>query len=382
MRRSGIAVLLGAMTVLCAYRPPPSAAQLPKVCQALSIYKAKDFVDQRVHVLAASFDFKNNGGSNLPNGTYSHPTSSNTPLPGPIATDLQNAFQLAPDYLKAELCLHTTKENQVAQVEIYIDPSPPSPKAPFAWSFWEEPADNQGDLYGRFIGISESLWTDNTFPQNLEGLERFILEKLLKVSPPGGLHPSLSDVVASVAVSGVPGTVSDRALLLVAVLGREMGLIINRDRVQPYADTLRVPKICNGQTIPFRGYSWNPTLAKKILTGDIHHLGTERMASDHKQNRYVMPGMLRRQLHLTTPNYSSIATNISTVYGTEWADLLAEATPTDDFAETYRLMVLRDAIHDQGGVLEITVKFTSGQPANMIQNLGNGTLASKAICAR
>jgi len=413
MRASGIAALLGAAVVLCACHSyvasgggqNKSTAQISPICtqHAIGINSGAEFVSKRVRILAARFDFANNGGSGLgisapPPGSYSAPSAGSIPT-GQEANDIADAFELAPQYLQAELCLHVTKQasNGIPfniPVEIYIDRWAQPPDAPFAWSFWEEPRKGQGTQYGRFIGISESLWSNPSFPQDLSGLEQFILEQLLGVSPPSGPHPALSDVVPSVAVSGVPNTVNNRALLLVAVLGREMGLIINRDRVQPGDYTDAVSPICNGK--PFRDYSWITTLASKPLIGDIHKLGAEhRAATDHRRTQYVMPDMILDHLHLESPNYKAIATDISTVYGTqaypgppynpEWADLLAEATPTDDFAETYRMMVLRDAVgKDAAGnyKLAVTLTFNDGRSdsTNVIANLGKGTLSYKTNC--
>ena len=398
MRTSAISVVLGAATLLWAcqkplqppteshrYQGPPPGRTAPAACVEKGITDGGSFVAQRVSVLK-SFAFLDNG---YVNGHYIRPQSEPNPPPDPYFSDLADAFDAAPLYLAAALC-----DPRLVQY-VYIDKQNPTP---FGWSYWEVrdpslPEGGQADGTGRFIAVGSSLW--NPQPESLANFETGILRKLLKVDP----GPVYGEVTISTR-SDPAATGRRDPLTLIAVLAREVGLMIN------FQDKVAVTPICDGRL--FQSISWKP-IRHFSEVGHIHLLGEENdpafvqhlrpskrpsdirqffrdvfpvdttAAADALAQIYgVVPERHRRDGNGAATERQDIARRTGLV---DWADLLAAATPDDDFVETYRMIALSDA-----GVTSLVVPFATTPPtsADAIANLTarDSPLARKVVCVR
>lgn len=316
----------------------------------------KDFVAAKVHMLA-DFDFTNNGGTSN-GGVYTAPTVLVEQTPDSYATDFAAAFDLAPPYLKTALCQDVD--------DVFLDlKNRVKNGAPFGWAFWEVPPDQDQGLR-RYIAVGGALWTTNPDGTQfgLSDLEMLILNQLLP-----NTQGKLFD---GVEVSGLAAA-NPRLAALLAVLAREVGLILSNDAVWPKGS-------CDSD---FGNISWSGNV--RPVKGVIQLLHDQVPSGDpNTQRRGKSPSPSEI---LTLFQRSPVAGEqaLARIYGAgpatgnvEWADLLADALPTDDVAETYRMMVLRDA-----GVTHIIVPLKSPQGdlyPDTITNLGRPVLAAKVQC--
>jgi hypothetical protein len=399
MRASTLSIVLGAALLLGSchkplpppteshrYQGPPPGRSAPAACIAAGIIDGGRFVAERVRVLK-SFAFLDNG---YVNGHYVRPQYEPGPPPDPYFSDLADAFDAAPLYLAEALC------NPSLVQWVFIDKANPTP---FGWSYWEIrdpslPEGGQADGTGRYIAVGSSLWNPQLV--SLANFETGILEKLLKVEP----GPVYREVTVSTRSDSSSGGRQD-TLTLIAVLAREVGLMIN------FENRVATARICSG--LPFQSFSWKP-IHKFSEVGHIHLLGEENDPAFVQHRRPARrPSEIRQFFKDVFPvDTTAAADALAQIYGVkadrhrrdgddraaterqdlgrrtgavEWADLLADATPDDDFVETYRMIALNDA-----GVTSLVVPFATNPPtsADAIANLTarNSPLTGKVTCVR
>jgi hypothetical protein len=325
-----------------------------------------------VRRLAKSFPFATNGYDPV-TGAYTPPSPEPNAPPDPWYSDLADAFERAPPYFAAELCTEVQY--------VFIDPFTQYDVAPFGWAYWEVknlPLDSkgkqqqdQGNGTGRWIAVGQRVWDS---AETLAGLEESILQYLLGVGP----VPPLVYGQIQVAPSTAPAPGEPEILALVAILAREMGFIIN------FNHDVATSKICDGNT--FASISWKPNkpFSQK---GRIHRIGDEANPAfiDHKRS-FKLPTEIKK-LYDSIPSLDHVnaAAELARIYGVpppvEWANLLADTTPDDDFIETYRMVTLINS-----GLGSLTVPFATISPtsANVVDNFRNGgrPLADKVKCIR
>jgi hypothetical protein len=347
----------------------------PAACRAAGINDSVGFVNQRVRMLK-SFAFLNNGYG--ADGRYHRPVFDPDPPREPYFSDLRTAFETAPDYLAEKLCTLTQF--------VFIDPQSYD-RAPYGWSYWEvngAPQGPQADGTGRYIAVVQSVW--NPPGLTLAGLEQLVFTKVLNIAP-GSVFGDVTTSPPSVArLDGRPDP-----LFLVAILAREIGLMINfQYDVTTRKDDGVANRICNGNT--FQSISWKP-IKPFSEKGHIHLLGEEvDPAFVVPRQRVARPSDIRRLYDNVFPqDFPAAAAALAQIYGVaaarpqrarragqagavEWANMLATATPDDDFVETYRMVALQDA-----GVTALNVTFLTRPQttsADVIANLDGSPLSS------
>lgn len=355
--------------------------------QAQPCSTGDQFADQ-VQILD-SFDFANNGGTSR-GGSYTAPVSKGSlktliskPPSSYLGTiyqqyhdDIAAAFDAAPLYLKVALC---SLERQVIKGKVvpgvFIDPED---QAPFAWSFWE--VSGQGAGSGRYVAVGAKAWRIHP-SLNLSSLEELLLTDLLGENAVGSLFSTPQVNPASSEIYGT-GQGSPTNLALMAMLAREVGLIMYHDHVDATASRGPLPNICtnsNGSNAPFQSYSWN-VKTMPTSSGRIQKLGEEiNSATAEWKNKqaYVMPSTIRQNVNQAPPGNNATQINqFKSIYMgvqatnnlPEWADLLSVATPYDDFAETFRLMALHDSVAGTNtpSLIDVTITLLNSDNLGLI----------------
>jgi hypothetical protein len=336
----GLALLM--LTANCSRITPPPNPVRPADVLATCLADNGTTFAQHVYLLTY-FDFKNNGGTDLSPPQYS-PPNYNYPSPTPVApqyaADMAGAFAIAPPQLKLALCTLALDQNhKTAPTGVFIDPND---QAPFAWSFWEVPGQDNGT--GRYIAVSTKLWR-RAHGLGLDRLEELILDQLLGENARGrGVIHSVYDGVL-VTPNDTTDTSSPSKLALMEILAREVGLIIYHDKVAAQAANASAPTPCldsANRPVAFQSFSW--TSDSLVTPGHIQSLGEETNQSiAQTKMKYPLPSSLRstsNQYPAVNPRW--VAKQIDAIYnGGDLADLAADTTPYDDFAETFRLTMLK-----------------------------------------
>jgi len=329
-------------------------------CGAASL--AAGFLTKISYLKTPGFDPVTNGGTGNGAGLYNPPQSDATPVPSNYVALFRKAFTIAPGGLQTALCMVNN---------VYID----TMYDPDGWAFWEAPPQapqGQGKL---FIGISERLLSKlvQPAPLTLSDLEAGILRGLV-LNLPNGVTFSKGDPRQDTP-----------EMALLAVLAHEMGHLL-------FADQLNTIESCG-----FFANSWTGALA---FPDRFHQFGIDNPAALHKNGepyKDEIESDFRR--HRTYDGIQKLGTlyganisapnshNPSSATSTAWVSLFSAVAPDEDFAETYKLVVLRNA--QQGEALtSLTLQFpdtsttnvSNALPVNIVANMNSAALQTKARC--
>lgn len=333
--------------------PAPVALNVPTDCSGNGINNGNDFAS-KVHFLSG-FKF----AENLDDPDYTPPNPGAALKQGdtpPYYEDMAAAWEASPQYLKGALCVLATAKDH----GVFIDKDS---QTPFAWSFWEVPSNGgvpgQRKGQGRYIAIGAAVWTLPK-PFNAQALEELVLNKVLGSGAQGKIFGAVP--ISPIAPESKS---SPTNLALMEMLAREVGLMLYHDYVN------RADKLCSGAH--FESISWNSTWPIDY-TGVIHQLSDEADLVHIKRKHYNQGYTLK---NLQSNNGPALLENVyAGLQGPEFADLLAFLTPFNDFAETFRLMML------QASLTSMTLQIPNESPVQILQNLSskNTFLSQKVSC--
>lgn len=329
--------------------PPPSSVSAAQAPPSIPSTPPCDITAKVFLPPAGGASFANNF---MPNGSYTRPMPTTHASAG-VRQDIQAVFSISPLYLQQELC---------GLNFILIDDSP---GAPYGYAFWE--GKNQGDGTGHWIGLSPGVWTDQL---SLIAYQSAILQDLLNIGSRTGYQGSYTPKYISAATTGTL-PIDDWHYALLAIIAHEMGHWLWHSKCSDGQD-----RVCDAN---FSRGGWG-----KI--GDVpslHDFGRPFARSKHAGG---------------TPNYYEIlddfhvrtdATKLRRIFGRDHNFLPLPAQliiyPTffgslaidEDFAETYKLMVLNDS-----NVISLVVELTDDvrDVADVMVNLTypSSTLLQKA----
>ena len=279
---------------------------------------------------------------------------SGSPATGtPEASQLQQAFDLAPPWFRSALCTDVDI--------IFIDPTDygPGPGHPLSdpelgWAFWEATTPRQGSGTHTFIGISKaSFYSDDS--ADLRSFERTVFTSLL---PKQSSYPSFMPRFAS-------GVQDGRSLALLAILAHEMGHLfwhVTCDNRMNQTNQRGCFKEFHALGWSSVGTAWNGANGR-----GIHFFGTELPGATHRA------GTSPQEVLRDVPPYDKVRQALQSGV---WASVFGSVAPDEDTAETYKLLVLVGA----NQFSDIDINFNDGASNNWNANssLQNGALCQKA----
>ncbi len=236
------------------------------------------------------------------------------------------------------------------------------------WAYWEEGSQGQGNGVGRFIALSQSLWTPPGF--GVAGLEERFASHLL----PNGV------VTGVTAVPPDPGPTSgptNQALLL--ILAREAGFVLERN-----LDAGVLGYRCSPKPT-FSEYSWssNPP-AKPAYLGQIRYFGHEQTFAHHLNS--LLPTSQDINRNILQRHSPQLHEDIERIYGVlsvmpnpEFVDLIVAWGPDQDFISLFGKSMLTELTPP---VTQLRVTFNDGNSADEIANLKKPALSAKEVCLR
>jgi hypothetical protein len=316
--------------------PPIATGQAPMFlsCASQGIDYINDpsnagnaFVSTKVSFLPSGFDPRATGKYNSP--------QCNSRVSDPYLTSLSNAFRIAPPFFKEHLCgLTCVFINQ----EVCQDPQNCTidEVAANSWGFREQ--QSQSNAAGRYIATSQGLWNRGSSPDNLSDYETKVLNRLLASAATSGLKHD----------PAMPNNGPEMTVL--AALAHELGHVrwFDANVMVPggnYEFTYTIP--CVNSTTSFFDNSWYYSNTAYLQTPNRW-----RYFGDWPDVTWV----INRNLdHKNDPKFLNIFGNISDpkkfgkinnglhLANQPWASFFGSRTPDEDFVETYRLWVLRDA---------------------------------------
>lgn len=369
MKRSLI-VLFAAGVALVGYAcvPPPPA---PIVGSPTTPCR----IEAKIAQLTPGFDPPNYGNcvQNLPcsypdptHFVTSHPTGNFTQEVKAIAA----AFSASTPRFQAALC---------GLNAIYLN-TDQNPNSPLAWGMRERLYPQAGGGFREHIAISSArLDAVMTSPTPFADNEKFVLIGLMQPSlyppspitqlPPGSVNweNAVSYTAAPDPASSDPSTRSEIAIM--GILAHEMGHIVWFDKVIPDGQLITNQATPSGD--PFSKISWK---VQSHIRG-FHGFGQANNNADPRRPP-VAPDLKRDLRNGCT---SCASSDLSKIYGGEWASLFASVAPDEDFVETYKLLVLADKFGGPLHSLSITIPNIVQSP-DILGNLYNPgtTLYQKA----
>jgi len=278
------------------------------------------------------------------------------------------AYAVAPPFFQASLCsLHA----------IYIDTDTAQNKAS-AWGMRER-------LYPHpfpdHIGISAAALTLLASSQSpYATYEKNVLDSLLNLPPPQSFLESHrrrragASWVDEITFIASPDPVvtplltpAQTAIPVLGILAHEMGHILWLDQIiDPSGSPVTNDPTPTPATDHFSAISWG---AREHTRG-FHAFGESNDYADPTRPPAI--GNVLQDLHASCT--SCAADHLNKIYSGEWASLFATVAPVEDFAETYKLMVLTG---NSGGPLQslsISVPGTNGSlpySKDILYNLNN-----------
>jgi hypothetical protein len=227
------------------------------------------------------------------------------------------AFKAAPPYFREELC---------RLKYAFVDSS-----GAFDWGFWEAPDQRDpGNEKKHRRSLSYITLYKNTISEALQSPtgkpladhENAILTLLLGMN-------------AQQVVNYKSATPDTTGLAILAALAHEMGHVLwFRERAEQWDD-------CTTDNDDFFFGSWSTVAPLPHRT----HLAKEYpTGSQHANGETAVTAIAQHQPSVASPEVQVIYTN------GVWASLFAAVDPDEDFAETYKLQVLKDAAELGGHV--------------------------------
>ncbi len=298
MIRHGLLASITLITAVCfACMPNPNPPQ--------PIQPVSSCAFSRITVLPASFD-----PSQPPDdpGINDPPASSTVP-PANVQNDLNAAFAIAPAFFKSQLC---------GLDGIYITAGPEP------WGY------RNRDNGHRFIALPMSLWAGSGPAQNLSEYENGVVRRLLR----GWTGPK--------HVPGNNNPANTSAMAVLAALAHEFGHVLFYDTfVSPPGSAPHYENFCGGT---FFADSWQalpaPPIWRQFGTPTGQHKADD-MQTTTLYNLVPPPaGDPRGAAAMLLRIYSLTGTGQPTG---RWAGLFASFSPDEDFVETFKFFVLRNA---------------------------------------
>lgn len=302
--------------------------------QAACIDNADDFLKDKVRALpSGGFNLANNGGSG-PDGTgqYRAPQFSSGPIGEPHAGALKTAFLVAPEWFKSALCNLPTY--------ILLDEGNLSDSNLAAWWFHE--VENQGQ--NKYVGISQNLINQST---SLSTYESEILWDLLGANSaePGPRYSSAPD---------------DLTRTLLSALSHEIGHLSYFIHCEK--DAFNAPQKCRD----FQNESWKDKGLKPVIHPFGKPLRRSRPIDPNSAYLRVVADYVEDP---DTPRLLGLVYGVGQNSRKEWGTLLSTVAVDEDFAETYKLMVLRSS-----NVTQLTIRpVFSSSAVNVMTNLCGAT---------
>ena len=329
-----LGVFVGLALVACAPSAPPqiqglAAPRLAAVC-ALPTFQSK------LHFLAQTtppFSLPASGFQKAP------PVDATRNVDGPVASDLTDAFNAAPDFFKNQLC---------NLAGIYIDRTgcssydPSScngrPPADALWAF--RAFDDSGNSAGEFIGTWLGLWQRGVqgHAPTLSKFETGRIQALLNwtaANPPGHdfAQPDTS------------------AMTVLSVLAHEVGHVLWYDSFVIKPNGSPNPggqpdfsKFCDGTFYSPRGADEGSWLLLPVGLPPDRWISFGRPRNYHKPDDVDMTNLGFDLDHARYPNAGDLLHGIyAGIQNGRWASALAAFSPDEDFVETFQLFVLMNA---------------------------------------
>jgi len=311
--------------------PPPGSTRAFLGCQPQSI-DASNFVARKVSLLPAGFVPQATGSQ------YQTPVCAvGVNIPANISADLTNAFSLAHPHFRDQLCGLTC---------IFINQTPcKNPRhctvddvTDNSWGYREQ-QQSQSPNGGRYIATSAALW-ERGHPDALSVYEGKVLGRLTQL--PTGSAPSHGPAM--------PNNKPEATVL--AALAHELGHVRWYDANVPVPggpyDFGRTLPCSNGAFRFFDG-SWQYTSTSfleipnrwrnfgervdptVIANGQLNHRNAPQL-------RPIYDAIDRHDVRALGPLNAALHQN-----NQPWASFFGMVTPDEDFVETYRLWVLKEA---------------------------------------
>jgi hypothetical protein len=294
-----------------------------------------------VYVLAPNFTPYLPYSSTPP--TYASPTSSTTLTAGSaMATDLGQAFAIAPPFFQQQLCLLdgvfintndcTSFDNST---DVCSGPSPGTALSAgqittYSWGYregpWQFALGSPPGHYGRYIAISAGPWSSaGQHAPPYSGYEGAVLNLLLPW-PSGAMAPKYGTANSG---ADIP------AMAVLAALAHEFGHVLWYDKFRPTAGgSYDFDTFCHGT---FYANSWGHVGAPPLWRqfGDIQN-------SHHPSDVNIA----EIALALLGQKFLPAGSLLHRIYGTKgrWASLFAAFSPDEDFVETFKFYVLTNAV--------------------------------------
>lgn len=272
-------------------------------CFQQGIAGPADFVSKKLRKLD-SFNVETNGGTGEGGGRYTAPVFQDAYLPelDEYRPDIEAVFRSAPPFFKEHLC---------ALDYVFVDMANRT-SAP-AWGFWESEKDQ--DPRGRwFVGLSPRILKARS---GVLERETSVTRDLLRYSWNGQM-----------GYGSGPRNPSDPQYsyvsALLGIVAHEVGHIRWRN------DEVLKTLACD----PFAG-SWSKVGRQEQR---FHRFGVDF-------NESVAIGDRRKNVRQDLPSRpNAAAAKLGTLFRSgQWASLFATVAPDEDFAETYRLLVMTSA---------------------------------------
>jgi len=283
----------------------------------------------------------------------SAPTSGGAINNPNIITDLANAFSLAPQTLRNQLC----PSGGQPWVRLFVQDCPGSGAACSVGSWGYRQRDNDVP----FIALSAGLWPGGGHALAYPEFERTVINNLV-----GDLGQTLT------------ASNSTSEMTVLAVLAHEMGHILAfRKKV------LNQP--CQNVSPPVQQIFWQNAWRSAADPGPFHgfgvqFLGDQRVRGPSKDDVNGDPIVLG-QIYGIVP-YPPPSPPRRPQLHSDWASLLANVAPDEDLIETYKLMVLNTANNFGSGPLtSLNITIPDIGNVDIIQDLfpdPNGFLIKKA----
>jgi hypothetical protein len=338
-------IIIGVSLFACAPSLPPQAAGVAAPSARVAAVCALPTFLSKVHYLAQTspaFSLPSSGFQNAP------PTDTSRNVDGPIASDLSEAFDTAPDFFKNQLCNLTGIYIDRTGCASY-DPSSCSGPDPsdLLWGF--RAFDGSGNSAGEFIGTWLGLWQKGVqgHAPVLSKFETGRLQALLNWSQPTH-KPPVHDFAQ-------PDTV---AMTVLAILAHELGHVFWYDAFVVKADGSPNPggpadfsQFCGGTFYQPVGVGQQGSWLLPPALPDQRWISFGRPRNYHKADDV---DLTKLGFHLARGTYADAGDLLHGIYsgqppdGTNvqdgrWASALAAFSTDEDFVETFQLFVLRHA---------------------------------------
>jgi hypothetical protein len=326
------------------------------------------FVADKVRFLPVDgFVFSANGGGH---GTfYSGPTVGSAVDPSSsYATVFAAAFKAAPPFLQQELCnnLNYVFVDQGNQGDV------------IGWAFWEVSGQDNGA--GRWIAIPDEFFqagparTTPITNAPLHVIETVILHQLLL--PPTSITPLPTNTPPVYSV--VPTSHDTQAYGLLSLMAHEMGHILYYEKCEQPPVPSRSQSLCNTVLTGWHDRGVRPPI-HKFKTGFDDSSPSSGPPSHVPGEPSLKEVIDDFQLHSNDPKKLRWIYGLSPNGNIFWADLFAAVAADEDFVETYKIWVLKNA-----GITGLKLQFTAN-PQDSVDiistNLANNSVLSQKVNA-